>query len=164
MRRKLAALRAWIRDHVPPPWIRATMTAASRITTPTYPALYTAAGLLFIFQAPSRTSGEAFEVARMAFEIPTWGCLFLAVGLLEAGALVGMQAHNRDLGERARSAYVVGLAAGAGLAAFWAFLLLAAAIRSPLVSYTSALWLLGIFIFHLASARSLAWREGEPRR
>ena len=89
MRRKLSALRSWIRDYVPPPWIRATMTAASRITTPTYPALYTAAGLLFIFQAPSRTSSEAFDVARMLFEIPTWGCLFLAVGLLEAGALVG---------------------------------------------------------------------------
>lgn len=145
-------------------WFRATLTAASRITTPTYPALYISAGLLFILQAPTRTSGDAFDVARMLWSIPVWGALFLAVGLVEAGALILMQLPRPELAQRARSAYVGGLAVGAGMAGFWSVLLFAAAWRSPNVSYTSSVWLIGITVFHVASARSLAWLEGEGDR
>ena len=92
-----------------------------------------------------------------------WGGVFLVVGLLEAASLAAMQSKRAAIAARGRAAYVLGLVAGSGLSAFWFVVLLAAARNSELVSYSSCLWpLLGAFA-HAASARSLAWHEGEPR-
>jgi hypothetical protein len=138
---------------------RATLTAASRITTPTYPVIYITIGLLFLTQAPSRTSSDAFDVARMVFDITTWGLAFLIIGLVEAVALAFMTGPQIPTAARAARVYVWALVIGSGLAAFWTTVMFAAALRSDAVSFTSAVWLAGITVFHIASARSLSQRE-----
>lgn len=154
---------AWLRWLRARSWLSATLTAASRIMTPTYPVAFIALGLVYIRQAPSRTESAAFETAKLIGSVPQWGCAFLAIGILEAIALVVLQSRRPRLARLGRRGYVLGLVAGAGVAGFWTALLFASAWSSTSVSYSSGIWPLLGTIAHVASARSLAWHEGEPR-
>lgn len=131
------------------PLVLSSVTSASRIMLPWYVIMYAILGLLFILQDPERTSGIAFQPARAMWSITTWGVLFLVIATIEGVALV---IHKRNT-------YLIGLVLGAGMAAFWGFLLVSAGIKSPEVSFTSAVWVIGWVAAHAASARSVAWRE-----
>lgn len=131
------------------PLTRANVTAASRVMLPLYPALYLAVGVAFLTQAATRTSGPAFDVAKMVIPIPAWGLLFAGVAVVEIVALV---AHNRR-------AYQFALIPGAGLAGFWAVVITSSATQSLFVSYTSGMWVAGMAVAQAASARSLARHE-----
>jgi len=131
------------------PLDRAHVTAASRITLPLYPALYLGVGLAFLLQDASRTSGPAFDVAKIIMSIHAWGWVFIAVATLEAAALL---THRRAI-------YQLALIPGSFLAGFWAVVLAGSAFASPLVSYTSGMWVAGMAVAQAATARSLARRE-----
>lgn len=134
------------------PLDRANVTAASRITLPMYPILYLGVGLAFLLQDATRTSGPAFDVAKNLAPIHAWGWVFALVGLAETAALLS---HRRRL-------YVLALIPGAGLAGFWAVVVAGSAFGSPLVSYTSGMWVAGMAVAQAASARSLARHETTP--
>lgn len=134
------------------------VTAASRVMLPTYSILFGTIGLLLVFQDSERTANQAFAVARSFFEpfalgplssMQMWGIAFLAVALVEAGALI----------RKCRRTYMYALVVGAWLAAFWAILILAAALTDIHVSFTSAVWVGGWIAAHVASVRSLATGE-----
>jgi hypothetical protein len=131
------------------PLTRATVTAASRVMLPLYPALYLGVGIAFLAQDAARTSGPAFDVAKMVMPIPAWGALFVAVAVVE---IVALLAHHR-------AAYQLALIPGAWLAGFWAVVVLGSAVASPFVSYTSGMWVAGMAVAQAASARSLARHE-----
>lgn len=134
------------------PLTRDNITAASRIMLPLYVLLYLSVGLAFLLQAPGRTDGPAFEAPKSLLPIEAWGWLFFVVGAAELIALA----------LRRRSLYQHALIVGAGLAAFWAVVIFASALSSPLVSYTSGMWVAGMAVAQAASARSLARYEISP--
>ncbi len=131
------------------PLQRTNVTAASRIMLPTYAAMHTIIGLLFIFQDPRRTAGSAFEVARELLPMPGWGVIFLGIAAMEWFALA----------RHKRAVYMAALTWAAGVVAFWTVLVLAATITNHDVSFTSCVWVGGWVAAHMATVRSLAVRE-----
>lgn len=128
---------------------RAHITRASRVMLPTYAIMYTILGYLFLLQRPERTSGEAFDIAKMVLPIHGWGWVFAIVSALEVTAMWS----------RKRSMYMAALILGVGLAAFWTVVLGAAAVASPQVSFTGCVWVGGWVAAQMATALSLAARE-----
>lgn len=131
-----------------PPLDRPNMTEAEQITLPLYPLAYLLIGALFIAQPALRTSGPAFDPARLLLPMWAWGCLFALIAAVELAALAS----------RRRQLYVRALIAGSGMAAFWLVLLVCAAAGSDRVSFSSAVWVLMATAAQIASARMLAGR------
>lgn len=131
------------------PLNRTNVTAASRIMLPLYPLCFIPLGLMFLLQSSARTSGPVYDVARYLAPMWVWGIVFMLVGLIEVAALL---VHNRRV-------YVFALTCGAGLSTFWGCLIFAAAVNSPVVSFTGGWWYLIPIAAHLASARSVARKE-----
>lgn len=125
------------------------LTPAEQVTLYVYPFLAITAGLLYIFQPATRLSGPAFDTARVLMSMNLWGCVFLTVGLSQVAAML--------LGGRdgSREAYILTLRLGTALSAMWSVFLFCSAAQSPYVSYTSAVWLLGITLLQMASHRQL---------
>lgn len=137
-----------------PPLTRATSTMAEQITLPSYPAIYLALGATFLMQDPLRTQGASFDTARSAGSfipgvdgLTIWAVLFVAIGLVEAAALIFHWSHL---------IYIRALIVGSGLAAFWVGALLVSALNSTSASFTSAEWLMIPVLAQAASARHLA--------
>jgi hypothetical protein len=124
----------------------ATVTHGSQVILPFYPLSALAIGLLFILQPASRTSSGAFETAKEVMSIPTWGLVFILVGLLEIMAF----AVGRTV------MFQWGLIIGAGLATFWAVLIFLSALDNPNVTFTGCVWIMFVAVAHIASTRSLA--------
>lgn len=130
------------------PLDRAHMTEAERVTLRLYPVAYAAIGLVLMFQPATRTSGPAFEPARLLLPMPVWGLLFVLIAAAEVLAL----------GIQRRRLYIGALTAGAGMAVFWLVLLIYATTGSDKVSYSSAGWVMIAAVAQFASARMLATR------
>ena len=128
---------------------RETVTVASRIMLPAYAIAFAAVGLLFIFQAASRTSAPVFDVPKLLLPMGGWGVMFLAVACVETFSLV----LNR------RSLYLRCLIIGSGFTAFWSVVIAASAFRSEFVSFTSAVFVALCAVAQVASARSVARGE-----
>ena len=134
------------------PLRRTNVTEGSRIILPAYPILLLLVAGFLLFQSPTRTSGESWDVARLVLgwapwdPIHAWGAVFLLVGALEVFALVW---HRRRMFTRL-------LVVGSALSGFWGSLFLAAAQQSEQVSWTSGLWVWFVAVAHIASIRSLA--------
>ena len=131
---------------LPAPLDRTHMTDAERITMPLYPGAYLLLGVIFLLQAPQRTSGPAFDPAKLLMPIHCWGLVFLAVAVVEIGALATQR----------RRLYIRALIVGVGLGAFWLTLLVVSTSSSDRVSYSSAVWVLVGTAAQFASARMLA--------
>lgn len=134
------------------PLRKTTVTEGSQVILPAYPILLLLVAGFLLFQSPSRTSGESWEVAKVVLQwspwgpIQTWGAVFAIIGALEVFGLVW---HRRVMFMRL-------LVAGAALSGFWGTLFLAAAAQSEHVSWTSGLWVWFVAVAHIASVRSLA--------
>lgn len=126
-----------------------TVTPGARVMLPVYPLAYGAMGVFYIFQAASRTSSDAFDVAKAVLPIGGWGLLFIIVAVFEA---LGLFLHNRRL-------YLYALIPGAGLAAFWAVVVGMSSFFSPLVTFTAGVWIMLVAIGQGSLARSLARAE-----
>lgn len=131
------------------PLDRAHMTDAERITLPLYLGAYLLIGLIFVLQPAERTSGPAFDPARLLLPMPAWGALFVAIAAVELLALASAR----------RRLYIRALIAGTGMAAFWLILLVFAAAKSDHVSFSSAVWVAIAVGAQMASARMLATRR-----
>jgi hypothetical protein len=131
---------------------RSEVTVASRVMLPLYPALYLSVGLAFMFQSEERTSGDAFDVARLLLPVLGWGVVFVTVAVVEVIALL---THNR-------AAYLWALIPGSGLAAFWSVVIFSSTLDSEVVSYSACMWVAGMSVAQMASARSLARHEMSP--
>ena len=107
---------------------RDNVTVASRIMLPAYVAAFAGVGLLFVFQAASRTSSTIFEVPKLLLPIQMWGLLFLAVSVSEVLALV----LNR------RRLFLRCLIVGSGLTTFWAVVIGSSAVQVMLPVCASA--------------------------
>jgi hypothetical protein len=132
-----------------PPLDWAHVNRASRITLPTYPALFATVGTLLIGQNPSRTSNDAFDVAKVVAPLWLWGLGFLVIAAVELVALV----------TKRRVTYMRALYVGAGVAAFWGAAALWSAIGSPFASYTAAAWVCATAVFQAATAYQLGARR-----
>lgn len=131
------------------PLDRAHMTPAEKITLRMYPLVYAVLGVVFIVQAPSRTSSPAFDAAKVIMPIRVWGLVFLGVAILELVAL--LLTHTRRH-------YIWALVVGAGLATFWLVLAIASATQSTLASFSGACWVAVAVGAQVASAKMLASR------
>jgi hypothetical protein len=129
-----------------------TVTSGVRIMVPTLTASAWFIGLVLIGQPASRTSGPAFEAAKQMFAIQIWGILFLICGAIK---LTGMLINDRRV-------LVAGLALGGTMFGVWGGFIIAAAFRSPLVSYSSFVYVIIPVIAHTAVLFSLVrdkvWR------
>jgi hypothetical protein len=103
-----------------------------------FPGLYLALGVVFLIQAPVRTSGPAFDVARQVpGGIHAWGFAFLILGFIQALALFS---HIRT--------FTGALVIGSFLVWFWVYVIGRAAFNSPEVSWSSVVWIGGIGVLH----------------
>lgn len=134
------------------PLRRDSVTEGSLVILPAYPILLLLVAGFLLFQSPSRTSGESWEIARLVLDwgpwdpIQAWGVVFMAIGGAEVFALFW---HRRRV-------MIQMLILGAALSGFWGTLFLAAAAQSEQVSWTSGLWVWFVSVAHIASVRSLA--------
>ena len=123
-----------------------TVTQGSQVILPAYPILFLLIAGFLLFQDPSRTQGESFEVALMIVSIGGWGLVFLLIGAVQVFCLMG---HRRKT-------FMWSLVARTGMCAFWAILLFASATRNHSVSWTSGVWVMFVAVAHIASVRSLS--------
>jgi hypothetical protein len=134
------------------PLRRDSVTEGSLVILPAYPILMLLVAGFLLFQSPSRTSGESWEIARMVLDwgpwdpIQAWGAVFMLIGAAEVFALFW---HRRRI-------MMQMLITGAALSGFWGTLFLASAAQSEYVSWTSGLWVWFVAVAHIASVRSLA--------
>ena len=109
---------------------RVVPTPATRWTLPAYCLLFGYIGAIFTYQAAERTDAPVYDVARSIMPIHMWGLLFVVVAIVDLVAILTQE----------RVAFVLGLAFGAAVAAFWAVALGAPAFSDPHVSYTAGAW------------------------
>lgn len=133
------------------PLTRATVTAASRIMLPCYPALAAWIGLAYLFGDPSRTNTPSFQVARDLMPMRGWGCVFLAIAVL---LLVGYALRSRDV-----TVFVLSMATVAYL--MWAAFFVWALLTAPDASLVAPAWPLFSALACTASATSIARLEGD---
>lgn len=124
---------------------RSNVTAASRIMLPAYVAMFTVLGLNYTLTPRSRlTESPALHYAAHILPLPAWGCMFLAVAMIQATALL---IHER-------TAYRFALWVAALAMGVWAVVFVLAAALTE-TSPTAAAWPAFVATACMATERSL---------